>query len=101
MAIKRNLPASASQFGVAFTDVYYRVVTASVSRQRDPAQRHMVMIDLVGYAAQPANEDTREIDFKRFNAPLPQVEAKQGAEFVAKAYAWVMSQPEMSGGVEV
>ena len=99
MAIKINL--TTSQFGVPFQGAYFRVVTAAVSRTRDANNRFSVMIDVVGYAKQPANEDTREVDFRRYHAPLAQVEAQTGAAFMDKCYKWVMSQPDMAGSIAV
>lgn len=99
MAIQLDLQNS--QFGVPFSGAYFRVVTASVSRTRNPEQRFSVMIDVVGYATQPQDEDTREVDFRRYHAPLPEVEAQEGSAFLDKCYAWVMSQPDMAGSVGV
>ena len=99
MAIQLDLQNS--QFGVPFSGAYFRVVTAAVSRTRNPEQRFSVMIDVVGYATQPQDEDTREVDFRRYHAPLPEVEAQTGSAFLDKCYAWVMSQPDMAGSVGV
>jgi hypothetical protein len=55
-----------------------------------------VMIDLSGYAATP-DDDTREVDFKRYNAPLTEIEAAAGNTFMAQCYAWVMAQSDMAG----
>ena len=99
MAIQLDLQNS--QFGVPFNGAYFRVVTAAISRTRNPEQRFSVMIDVVGYATQPQDEDTREVDFRRYHAPLTEVEAQQGTEFMQKCYAWVMSQEDMAGSVGV
>lgn len=99
MAITINL--ATSQYGIPFTGAYFRVVTASISRQREPDRRHSVMIDVVGYATKPTNEDTKDVDFRRYHAPLAEVESLVGAEFLAKCYAWVMAQPDMAGSVAV
>jgi predicted deacetylase len=99
MAIKADIQTS--QFGIPFQGAYFRVVTAAVSRQRESDPRHRVMIDVVGYAMQPQNEDTREVDFRRYHAALNEVEAQAGATFLAKCYAWVMAQPDMAGSVGV
>lgn len=95
MAIQLDLQNS--QFGIPFSGAYFRVVTAAVSRQRSGDRS--VMIDVVGYATQPQNEDTREVDFRRYHAPWADVEAQSGDDFVAKCYAWIMSQPDMVGAV--
>ena len=96
MAITNNITQENSQYGIAFNGAYYRIVTAAVSRQRGTDPKFSVMIDLSGYAAIP-DDDTREVDFKRYNAPLDAVEAASGATFLAKCYAWVMAQSDMSG----
>jgi len=99
MAIQIDL--SNSQYGIPFTGAYFRVVTAAVSRTRDAGNRHQVMIDVAGYAALPQNDDTREVDFRRYHCALSEVEAQSGATFLAKCYVWVMQQPDMAGSVGV
>lgn len=100
MAIQIDLQAS--QFGVPFLGAYFRVVTAAVSRQRlDFPYKHVVMIDVVGYASVPQNDDTRDVDFRRYHASLDDVEAQTGDTFLSKCYAWVMAQPDMAGAVGV
>jgi hypothetical protein len=89
-----------SQFGVPFSGAYFRVATAIVSRQRGEP-KHIVMIDISGYATQPAHDDIREVDFRRYHAPLAEVEAQVGDTFLAKCYAWLMQQPDMQGSVGV
>lgn len=99
MAIQIDI--TSSNFGVQFSGAYFRIVTACVSRQRQEYPRHSVMIDVVGYAAQPEDEDTKEADFRRYHAPLADIEAQEGPDFLAKAYQWVMAQPDMAGSVGV
>jgi hypothetical protein len=99
MAIQLNL--STSQYGIPFSGAYFRVVTASVSRTRDADNRHSVMLDVVGYATQPTNDDTRDVEFRRYHCPLSEVEAMAGEGFLAKCYAWVMAQPDMAGSEAV
>jgi predicted ArsR family transcriptional regulator len=99
MAIQLDL--STSQYGVPFAGAYFRVVTASVSRTRSADNRHSVMIDVAGYAAQPTDDDTRDVDFRRYHCPLVEVEAKTGSTFLAKCYAWVMAQDDMNGSEAV
>ena len=96
MAITNNITTENSQYGIAFNGAYYRIATTAVSRQRGTDPKFSVMIDLSGYAATP-DDDTREVDFKRYNAPLDAVEAASGATFLAKCYAWVMTQSDMDG----
>jgi hypothetical protein len=98
MAIRNNIEQGASGFGVAFDGAYYRIVTASISRQRGTDPKFSVMIDLSAYATNPLkNDDTREVDFKRFTPPLSDVEAVTGDTFLGQCYNWVMAQSEMSG----
>jgi hypothetical protein len=99
MAIQIDL--TNSQYGVPFTGAYFRVVTAAVSRTRNATVRHSVMIDVAGYATAPQDEDTRDIDFRRYHCLLSEVESCLGDTFLAKCYAWVMAQPDMQGSVGV
>ena len=97
MAITNNITTENSQYGIAFNGAYYRIVTAAISRQRGDDQKFSVMIDLSAYATATPTDDTREVDFKRYQAPLDAVEAASGVTFLAKCYAWVMTQSDMSG----
>jgi hypothetical protein len=99
MAIQINL--STSQYGVPFAGAYFRIVTASISRTRNADSRHSVMIDVAGYATQPSDEDTRDVDFRRYHCPLAEVEAQAGSTFLAKCYTWVMAQADMTGSVAI
>ena len=99
MAIQLDLQTST--FGVPFQGAYFRVVTAAVSRTRSEEIRHSVMIDVVGYATQPQNEDTREVDFRRYHAPLAEVEAQTGSNFLSKCYSWAMAQEDMKNSTAV
>lgn len=100
MAIKLDL--TTSQFGVPFAGAYFRIVTAAVSRQRSGADhKHTVMIDVVGYATKPENDDTREVDFRRYHVFYDEVESKNGDIFLDRCYNWVMLQPDMAGSVAV
>mgnify|MGYP003114107513 FL=1 len=101
MAISNNITTETSQYGVAFNGAYYRIVTASVSRQRGSDPKFNVMIDLSAYATASPTDDTREVDFKRYNAPLTEIEAAAGSAFVDKCYSWVMSQSDMAGSSAV
>jgi hypothetical protein len=99
MAIQLDL--STSQYGVPFTGAYFRIVTAAVSRTRSADNRHSVMLDVAGYATQPSDEDTRDVDFRRYHCPLSEVEPQTGDGFLAKCYAWVMAQDDMAGSTGV
>jgi len=96
MAIQLDLETS--NFGIPFTGAYFRIVSATVSRQRNSI--FGVMMDVIGYATVP-NDDTKDIDFKRYLAPIDEVESQKGVEFLAKCYQWVMAQPDMLGSVAV
>jgi hypothetical protein len=101
MAIQHNIEEGASQYGIAFNNAYYRIVTAAVSRQRGSDPKFTVMIDLSAYATNSPTDDTREVDFKRYNANLTDIEAASGDAFVDKCYAWVMAQADMDGSTAV
>ena len=101
MAIQHNIEQGASQYGISFNNAYYRIVTAAVSRQRGTDPKFMVMIDLSAYATSSPTDDTREVDFKRMNASLTDVEAAAGSTFLGKCYAWVMAQSDMDGSTAV
>ena len=88
MAIQNNIAEGNSQYGIAFNNAYYRIVTAAVSRQRGTDPKFSVMIDLSAYATATPTDDTREVDFKRYNASLTEVEASSGDAFLDKCYSW-------------
>lgn len=99
MAIQIDLQQS--QYGIPFAGAYFRIATAAITRQRQEDPRHSVMIDVVGYATQPQNEDTREVDFRRYHVAASEVYSQQGENFLAQCYNWVMQQPDMAGSVGV
>ncbi len=100
MAIIASIqPSEYSNFGVPFSGAYIRIVTANVTRQRTDSPRHMVMIDVVGYATPPENEDTNNVYFRRNHVQLSDIESQSGDNFLAKCYSWVMSQPDMAGSI--
>lgn len=101
MAIQHTIAEGSSQYGIAFDNAYYRIVTASISRQRGTDPKFSVMIDLSAYATSTPTDDTREVDFKRFNANLDDINAASGDAFLDKCYSWVMAQAEMSGSTAV
>ena len=101
MAIQINILEGSSQYGIAFNNAYYRIATAAVSRQRGDDPKFTVMIDLSAYATATPTDDTREVDFKRYNANLTDIEAASGDAFVDKCYAWVMAQADMDGSTAV
>lgn len=99
MAIQLDL--TNSQYGVPFAGAYFRIITAAISRTRIADNRHSVMIDIAGYATRPSDEDTRDVDFRRYHCSLAEVEAQTGSTFLAKCYAWVMAQDDMNGAQAV
>ncbi len=101
MAIQNNIAEGASQYGIAFNNAYYRIVTATTSRQRGTDPKFSVTIDLSAYATSSPTDDTREVDFKRYHANLTDIEAASGDEFLKKCYAWVMAQSDMDGSTAV
>jgi hypothetical protein len=99
MAIQLDL--TNSQYGTPFAGAYFRIVTAAVSRMREGGPKFTVMIDVAGYATATPDDDTRDVDFRRYHADLTEVEAQAGAEFLDKCYAWVMTQEDMAGSIAV
>ena len=100
MAIQHNIAEGTSQYGIAFNNAYWRIATASISRQRDDP-KFSVMIDLAAYATATPTDDTREVNFIRYNANLADVQASSGDAFLDKCYAWVMAQDDMAGSTAV
>ena len=103
MAIQHTISQSASDYGISFNDAYYRIVTTSVSRQRAEGgnPKFSVMIDLSAYATATPGDDTREVDFKRYNSNLDDVQSSSGDAFMDKCYSWVMAQDDMNGSTAV
>ena len=99
MAIQLDL--TNSQYGTPFAGAYFRIVTAAVSRMREGGPKFTVMIDVAGYATGTPDDDTREVDFRRYHADLTEVEAQAGGNFLDKCYAWVMTQEDMAGSIAV
>ena len=97
MAIQIDL--STSQYGTAFTGAYFRIVTASISREMGDS--FSVMIDCSGFATATPTDDTHPVDFRRYNAPLATIEAMAGDDFLSKCYTWVMAQDDMNGSTAV
>jgi len=101
MAIQNNIAEGNSQYGIAFNNAYYRIVMASVSRQRGSDPKFEVTIDMVGYATSSPTDDTREVDFKRYTANLSDVNGSPGDQFIDRCYSWVMAQDDMAGSTAV
>jgi len=101
MAIQNNIAENASQYGIAFNNAYYRIVTAAITRQRGSEPKFEVMIDLSAYATSSPTDDTREVDFKRYTANLSDVNGSPGDQFLDRCYSWVMAQDDMAGSTAV
>lgn len=99
MAIQVDL--ATSQYGIPFAGAYFRIITASVSRMRNPDIRFYVTIDVAGYASVPQNEDTRDVEFRRYNVRIDEIEVQSGSTFLERCYQWVMAQPDMTGSIAV
>jgi len=99
MAIQLDL--TNSQYGTPFAGAYFRIATAAISRMREGGPKFTVMIDVAGYATATPDDDTREVDFRRYHADLAEVEVSAGDVFLDKCYAWVMTQDDMNGSVAV
>lgn len=97
MAIQIDL--TKSQYGIPFNGAYFRIVTAAISRQRQGGPKFCTMIDVAGYGTAAPDDDTREIDFRRYHVPLEEVDTQPGATFLDRCYAWVMAQPDMAGSI--
>lgn len=96
-----NLDLATSQYGVPFTGAYFRITAIAVGRHRNPEIKFSVMIDIAGYASSTPTDDTREIDMRRYHAPLEDVEAQLGTGFLSKCYNWVANQPDMAGSTPI
>jgi len=101
MAIQLDM--TTSQYGTPFAGAYFRIATAAISRMREynGGPKFTVMIDVAGYATATPDDDTREVDFRRYHADLADVEASAGDVFLDKCYTWVMTQDDMNGSVAV
>lgn len=99
MAIQLDL--TNSQYGTPFAGAYFRIVTAGISRMRSGGAKFTVVIDVAGYATATPDDDTREVDFRRYHADLDAVQAAGGDAFLDKCYSWVMAQDDMAGSTAV
>ena len=99
MAIQLDL--TTSQYGTPFAGAYFRIAMAAVSRMRGTDPKFSVMVDVAGYATATPDDDTRDVDFRRYHVDLASVEAQAGGNFLDKCYAWVMTQEDMAGSIAV
>ena len=101
MAILNNITQDNSSYGVAFEGAYYRIATVTIQRLREEEPiKFSAVIDMVAYATESPDDNTRDIEFKRYNAPLEDLETQPGNTFLEKCYNWVMAQPDMAGSEE-
>ena len=101
MAIKNNIAEANSQYGCAFENAYYRIVTVGINRQRGTDPKFEVTIDLAAYATSSPDVGTREVDYKRYKVPFDDINSASVDAFLDKCYSWVMEQDDMSGSIAV
>lgn len=101
MAIQHNITQEASDFGIAFNNAYYRIVSLNIHRDPDPDDNFHVSIQLMAYATSTPAPHDRDIATRSYDAGLSTIEAKTGDTFLAKCYAWVMDQDDMDGSTAV
>ena len=99
MAIQLDLPES--EYGVSFSNAYFRITSAHVLRLQNVNLRFCVCIDVTGYATVPQNSLPRDISNRRYQASLDEIEIQSGDNFLARCYEWVMAQPDMAGAIAV
>lgn len=99
MAIQLDL--TTSQYGTPFAGAYFRIAIAAVLRQRSAETKFNVTIDVAGYATPTPDDETRDVDFRRYHVDLASVEDMAGDTFLEKCYTWVMTQDDMAGSVAV
>lgn len=101
MAIKVDIQNS--KFGVPFQGAYFRILNVSISRGHltESVGKFSVTIDVSGYATEPRDNNTREVDFRRYRAPYSEIVAMPGDNVVECCYKWVMEQSDMQGAVRV
>jgi len=97
MAIQNNIAAENSEYGIAFSNAYYRIVNLAITRNVGDDFKFQIMIDLFAYATTSPGDESREVSAKRYYANLSDIEAKSGNDFLSKCYAWFKDQPEFSG----
>lgn len=98
MAIKHSI--SSSRHGIAYNDLYYRLITTSVMRQSsNDAEKFNVNLDLAGYATTSPDDNTQDVDFIRFTTGLSAVTAMSGPSWQEQCYQYAMTQ--MSGSTAV
>lgn len=99
MAIQLNV--ALSPYGIALPEAYFRIVSVMTLRSGVDMTGHRVMLDVLGYAVRPLDGSVREMDSRRYHAPLADIEAQAGASFLERCYVWLAAQPDMAGGIAV
>ena len=99
MAIQIDLQES--NFGIPFAQAYFRIANVAINYQSNLDFHHLVVITLIGYATKPGNVHTNNIDAKRYDVSLTEIESFEGDTFLEKCYKWVMAQPDMSNSIAV
>jgi hypothetical protein len=90
-----------TQYGVSFAGAYLRIVNVHIVRRGNINFRFGVVIDLSVYAKNPQGESIREIEMRRYNCSLDEIEIQSGDNFLARCYEWIMAQPDMVGAIAV
>lgn len=99
MAIQLDLQESS--YGVPFQGAYVRIVNVNIMRIYSPHVKFKVVIDVSAYATNPQEASFREVDMRRYQCLLEEIEVQSGDNFLARCYEWVMAQPDMVGALAV
>ena len=99
MAIELDIPQT--QYGISFSGAYFRIVNVHIMRTANINFHFNVIVDLAAYATNPQSEPIREVDMRRYQCPIDEIEVQSGDTFLARCYQWVMAQPDMVGAVAV
>lgn len=90
-----------TNFGVPFLSAYCRIGAANVARIFNAEEKHIVMIDVTGFASIPADDNVTPVEYRRYHCFISKIESEDGDTFLAKCYSWLMKQPNMSGAIAV
>jgi len=96
-----NLNLASSPMGIAVQNAYFRMASVTIMRTRNPENKFFVMVDVAIYATNPADDEVKNIDMRRYHVPLTDIEAQFGTEFLSKCYNWVANQPDMEGSTPI
>jgi hypothetical protein len=99
MAIINDIPLDQSEYGMPINGAYHRIVGVRIERTNfsdsTEEMKFQVVLDIAGFGTTIPTSDTKEMAFKRYNAPLSEIEDNTGNTFLEKCYKWVMLQPDM------